>query len=976
MKTTITPSEPIISKRGFGIRLLFYVFLLSIIGLSKAFAQCSSGLAASFMTYNNAWSFCAGDSIQFVNLSSTNPNGGGVAGAIWTFDDGSPADNNYDAIHVYTNPSVYSITLISSDTAGCTDTIVAQITITSPDDASFVYISTTYCQLALNQTPIVTGTPGGTFSATPAGLVINPSTGTINLSTSAAGVYTVSYVTNGSCPNSSSLLITVTTNCPSGASITSPLNGATINNRCDLQFCAYDSIGTAGNYTITSDFSTSMYAWGNNNGIGAFCLSAYPYYDSIPTGVHTFYLNNSSVWPNMVVDSITLTIANTIHSLDSDIIFTQTPSTNGNYDFSVNGLSASETYTLIFQDYTSNFIDTITIFNTTTTTYTHQYPYDGNFDGGIQIIADCDGAVAYDSIMINVTNTGCSAATLPYSYGQMIYNSYCSDSVYIEGYVSYAGLSANGNSSLIVNWGDGSTDTYTIAHNGNTDSLFIFHLSYAHYYYPGVYTALITLYDTGACHMDTLIQSVTISSATCANLTGTIYGDANGNCTLDIGEDGIANIPVIITMGSDTYWAWTDYQGNYAFNFLPAGTYTIQTGLIYSGYTITCSNSSVTITSGTTTSNFGVSCGNGFDVAINNIWLEYAVFPGDANPTAVETRISGNACNAIAIPGQVKLVLNGCTQLSGSYTYPPDVIIPASTGDTLVWNTSDLNNFVSWPAWQYGVDLTTCTGAQLGDTLCLTAIVIPGIAGDIDLSNNTFTRCFEVGASYDPNNKEVMPAGTGAQGFIAATTPELTYTINFQNTGSAPAHNIYVLDTLDTDLDINSIEILSASHRMQVYSLPNRVIKFMFDNILLPDSTSDEKNSHGYVTFKIKLNTGLTPGTTMENTGYIYFDYNEPVVTNTELNTIETPSGIREIKNTVELKVYPNPAKDKLIVYTNRNNTFSTIVITDVLGKTIKTIKTNEPNTELNVTDLQSGVYFIKVTQGNNTNTQKVIISK
>ena len=47
MKTATIIPEPAMSKRGFGVKLLFYAFLLSIIGLSKAFAQVPNAPVAT-----------------------------------------------------------------------------------------------------------------------------------------------------------------------------------------------------------------------------------------------------------------------------------------------------------------------------------------------------------------------------------------------------------------------------------------------------------------------------------------------------------------------------------------------------------------------------------------------------------------------------------------------------------------------------------------------------------------------------------------------------------------------------------------------------------------------------------------------------------------------------------------------------------------------------------------------------------------
>ena len=109
--------------------------------------------------------------------------------------------------------AVYTIT---SDASGCPGTsITATVTVNPIDNASFTYGSSTYCQTGTNPSAIITGLPGGTFSVSPAGLVMtNTTTGLIDLSTSITGTYTITYTTNGVCPTTSSITLTIT-NAPS-----------------------------------------------------------------------------------------------------------------------------------------------------------------------------------------------------------------------------------------------------------------------------------------------------------------------------------------------------------------------------------------------------------------------------------------------------------------------------------------------------------------------------------------------------------------------------------------------------------------------------------------------------------------------------------------------------------------------------------------------------------------------------------------
>ncbi|HMC97645.1 MAG TPA: hypothetical protein VKG92_08335, partial [Flavobacteriales bacterium] len=141
--------------------------------------------------------------------------------------------------------------------------------------------------------------------------------------------------------------------------------------------------------------------------------------------------------------------------------------------------------------------------------------------------------------------------------------------------------------------------------------------------------------------------------------------------------------------------------------------------------------------------------------------------------------------------------------------------------------------------------------------------------------------------AVDPNDKLVTPQGYGPQGAVDINTEWFTYTIRFQNTGTDTAFVVEVIDTLDTDLDPASMEILGASHPLSRIMIdPSRVASFLFDDILLPDSGANEVASHGYVQFRMRPMAGSPHLTEITNSAAIVFDVNPPVITNTVVNTL------------------------------------------------------------------------------------------
>lgn len=142
--------------------------------------------------------------------------------------------------------------------------------------------------------------------------------------------------------------------------------------------------------------------------------------------------------------------------------------------------------------------------------------------------------------------------------------------------------------------------------------------------------------------------------------------------------------------------------------------------------------------------------------------------------------------------------------------------------------------------------------------------------------------------------------------------------------------NVKIKDLLDSDLDKNTLKVIGSSAPVQMNIDGNGMATFMFNKIRLADSTHDEPNSHGFVSYKINLKPSLALGTQINNTANIYFDYNAPVITNTTINTLQAATGIQNL-NSGSFEVYPNPSNG--IVTINSSSLISKITVVNVLGE-------------------------------------------
>jgi len=273
---------------------------------------------------------------------------------------------------------------------------------------------------------------------------------------------------------------------------------------------------------------------------------------------------------------------------------------------------------------------------------------------------------------------------------------------------------------------------------------------------------------------------------------------------------------------------------------------------------------------------------SGFELSINAVFPNF--FPGDTNMIALISR--NEACDTVS--GEMIFVLDSAIHFI-SASIAPDMI----SGDTLKWFFTGKN--YDSAAFESILTVITSTYVTLGDSLTFFASVLPE-SGDLDIANNTKYYYEEVVSSFDPNDKQVYPQGIDTNHNILNNLA-MTYTVRFQNTGTAPAKNIFIVDTLDTNLDLATLNVIAASHIMHTEVLGSNVLKFVFNDINLPDSTTDEPNSHGYVVYEIDQLPDLPDNTMIENTAYIYFDYNEPVMTNTVFNTIDLGSSFTVTNN-------------------------------------------------------------------------------
>ena len=233
--------------------------------------------------------------------------------------------------------------------------------------------------------------------------------------------------------------------------------------------------------------------------------------------------------------------------------------------------------------------------------------------------------------------------------------------------------------------------------------------------------------------------------------------------------------------------------------------------------------------------------------------------------------------------------------------------------------------------------------------------------------NSSYWEVLTTG-SFDPN--DILVNRSFLYDYEMPTPPDLEYIIRFQNTGNDTAFTVKILNPLDTTrLDLSTLDIVSTSHDADVrFVYHERNLEFVMNNILLPDSNTNEPMSHGFVRYRIKPKTTVAVGDSIQNFAAIYFDFNSPVITNTAVTHIILPTGIDpSTANGQRPTIFPNPTNNKITIrLTETAQKINIVTIYNLYGQQVKNLEiTPAYSTEVDISSLAQGVYFVKINNEN-----------
>jgi uncharacterized repeat protein (TIGR01451 family) len=428
------------------------------------------------------------------------------------------------------------------------------------------------------------------------------------------------------------------------------------------------------------------------------------------------------------------------------------------------------------------------------------------------------------------------------------------------------------------------------------------------------------------------------------SLAGYVYLDANENGYQDTNEPGIGGVEVSL----DELTTVTNEDGAYIFSDVDESISTLSIAYDQTLYPTNTTPNSYDVSSAAYSYNFGLST-NDPNFNLGYQYTDPWFFCGFDGSIWVCVANNGNQL----ADGTFTMTLDPLLNYLSAYPAPASV-----NGNTVTWDIQDMG---LGEVFYYSITVASpdfnSMGEEITNSVSLVTYDNDGNIADEDAgSYATILAC-----SYDPNDKQGTPAGV-TDAHIIPNGTSIEYLVRFQNTGNYQAFNIHVLDQLDENLDFSTFEIIATSHYCQpTLNSSTKEIDFFFADINLPDSTTNEAGSHGFIRYRVALLPNLPEMTTVENTAFIYFDFNPAVITNTTLHTVSDAVSVAEESDWTAI-VYPNPTSGLVSITLPQSIGSFQIIATDITGKQILSLGNfNGTRATIDTEKLPVGTYFLQI---------------
>jgi hypothetical protein len=915
----------------------------------------SSSVSVTINGLDNA-SFSYSASSDCVTAPDPTPTITGLAGGTFSSTGGLSINASSGTMDVSTStPGTYLVTYTTSGT--CANSSSVSVTINGLDNASFSYSASSYCADDSDPTPTITGLAGGTFSST-GGLSINAASGTMDVSTSTPGTYSVTYTTAGTCANSSSVSVTI-----------NGLDDASFSYSAS-SYCTDDSdpiptiTGVAGG-TFSSSAGLSI-----NASLGVMDVSA-----STP-GTYLVTYTTSGTCPNSSSVSVTINVCAGSECSNAIVIapldpcgdtHTETGSTTG-------GTPSTE-----------GFCGT-----SVGTGGANWYTFTG--DGGYYTASTVSGLTNFDTKLFVYSGTCGALACVGGNddFGSLQSQVSFLTSIGTEYYIVAGGFEADeGNYELTLSNVETVApvaDNATLADVNGVCSI----------------TSLTAPTATDNCTAVTVTNNVTLPITATSTITWT-YTDVAGNSSTQTQEaivTGAANTGVDVQVACGADYTWIDAVVYTADNNTATHTLTNASGC---DSVVTLNLTFGTPNTGTDTQ---IACGADYT------WIDAVVYTTDNN-TATHTLTNMSGCDSVVTLnltfGSPNTGVDTQVACGADYTWIDAVVYTAdnNTATHTLTNASGCDSVVTlnltfgtpntgtdtqvacgadytWiDAVVYTADNNTATHTLTNASGCDSVVTLnltfgtPNTGTDVQIACDTYD--WIDGNTYTASNTTATHTLTNMSGCDSVVTLDLT--INNSNTGTDTQ------STCGADYTWIDGNTYSASNNTATHTLMNMsgcdsvvTLDLTITNLDLNVTTAGDgslmadQSGATYQWITCVDSSAVAGATDQSFAPTTDGDYAVIVTMNncSDTSACSATTGLKE-NDKFEFSLYPNPSNGIFNIQSNAIG--GTISVISIDGKVIQSgVKINSSLTEMNLTNVEFGTYFIKVQFNGNESVERVVI--
>ncbi|MCC6818831.1 MAG: T9SS type A sorting domain-containing protein [Bacteroidia bacterium] len=358
----------------------------------------------------------------------------------------------------------------------------------------------------------------------------------------------------------------------------------------------------------------------------------------------------------------------------------------------------------------------------------------------------------------------------------------------------------------------------------------------------------------------------------------------------------------------------------------------------------------------------GARCSNHYKSPISNDTLYYPYQTRESDGirnVRVNVAASGNARIDLDKPMQIELYRSDCD--FSNVTGQVDIYLPDSAR-----LSNSIPNFITRVNNKYTYDFSLGPNASkfitfnvfypsnyfnYGTNQTIKAEVVK-TTNEFQL-DNADSAIHYLKYSFDPNQKICVPEGRINYGLKS-----IRFHIDFQNEGNDYAKRVVVIDTLNLKIPVYEFKILSASHQY-VLSHKDNVVTWTFNDINLMPKMMSEELSKGFIEFEAKVNGEFRVGDSIVNNALIYFDNNEPIITN--FSHVKRVTGFNTLQVQNLLDIYPNPISNQFNII-NKSESILELAIYDIQGRLIQELSVEAGQKQIISSEQWSpGIYMVYI---------------